>query len=147
MMKKKGFPPVLVVALVLLCLVLVTAHFTTGMYARYTTRSGGNDESRIARFKVSASDGGLVEITPDATSGTYTFTLSNPGEVTVRYKAEVVFDNSADADRFTTVSPMELTGEIAPRSSVEKSIGFDMSGRTGQGEIPFTVVVTFTQVD
>ena len=149
MRKRKGMPTVLSVALVLLCLVLVTAHFTTGMYARYTTRSKGDDTGRVASFKVSASSAQdeIVLIKQDTEKkGAYKITLSNPGDVAVRYETSVKFDNDEDAGKFT-VAP--LTGEIAPRDSVNREIIFDMSDYNGggAGDVPFTVVVTFTQVD
>ncbi|MBR3415224.1 MAG: hypothetical protein IKH09_00820 [Clostridia bacterium] len=149
-MKKKRLPSALGAALVLLCFVLVTAHFTTGMYARFTTKSGGGDTGRTASFSVSATSAqtGPVEITPATDkAGTYSVTLSNPGEIPVRYVAEVRFDNDADAAKFGTIAP--LTGQIAPGGTVSGNITFDMSGYLGggAGTVPFTVVVTFTQID
>lgn len=150
MRKRKGMPTVLSVALVLLCLVLVTAHFTTGMYARYTTRSKGDDTGRVASFKVSASSDQNGPVSIEAVGnrqGVYSLKLNNPGDVTVRYTANVVFDKSDDAGLFEPIEP--LTGEIAPKGNVTREITFDMSGYLGggAGNVPFTVVVTFAQVD
>lgn len=39
-------------AAVLLCLVLITTHFTTGLYARYATSASAEDGARVASFKI-----------------------------------------------------------------------------------------------
>lgn len=149
MRKRKGMPTVLSAALVLLCLVLVTAHFTTGMYARYTTRSKGDDTGRIASFKVSATSdqtGTPIELTASARSGEYKLMVTNPGETAVRYKAEVKFASADDAAKFDTVEP--LTGTLAPGGEKAETLTLKMSESvTGDGTVPFTVVVTFTQID
>ena len=53
------------IAGVLLCLCMVSTHFATGLYAKYTNRAQGSDAARAAKFIVSA------EITEEAktTSG------------------------------------------------------------------------------
>lgn len=149
MRKRKGMPTVLSVALVLLCLVLVTAHFTTGMYARYTTRSKGDDTGRIASFNVSATSeqtGTPIELTASARSGEYKLRVTNPGETAVRYKAEVKFASADDAAKFDTVDP--LTGTLAPGADETRTLTLTMKDTvTGTGEVDFTVVVTFTQID
>ena len=147
MRKRKGMPTVLSAALVLLCLVLVTAHFTTGMYARYTTRSKGDDSGRVASFNVSATSGQTGPVTIGASKdGTYTLTVKNPGETAVRYKAEVKFASADDAAKFDTVDP--LTGTLAPGTDETRTLTLTMKDSvTGTGEVDFTVVVTFTQID
>ena len=147
MMRKKSMPTTLSVALVLLCMVLVTAHFTTGMYARYTTKSRGDDTGRIASFKVSATSDQTGPVTIGATKeGTYTLTVTNPGETAVRYKAEVKFASADDAAKFGEIAP--LTGTLAPDANETKTLTLKMSESvTGAGTVPFTVVVTFTQID
>ena len=148
MMRKKSMPTTLSVALVLLCMVLVTAHFTTGMYARYTTKSRGDDSGRIASFKVSATSAQTGPVTIGASKeGTYTLTVTNPGETAVRYKAEVKFASADDAAKFGEIAP--LTGTLAPGGANEtKTLTLKMSESvTGAGTVPFTVVVTFTQID
>lgn len=150
MMRKKSMPTALSVALVLLCMVLVTAHFTTGMYARYTTKSRGDDTGRIASFKVSATSnqtGTPIELTASNKSGEYKLKVTNPGETAVRYKAEVKFASADDSAKFDTVEP--LTGTLAPKGKSEDiTLTLNMSESvTGEGTVPFTVVVTFTQID
>lgn len=147
MMRKKSMPTALSVALVLLCMVLVTAHFTTGMYARYTTKSRGDDTGRIASFKVSATSAQTGPVTIGASKeGTYTLTVTNPGETAVRYKAEVKFASADDAAKFGEITLP--TGTLAPGANETKTLTLKMSGSTdGAGTVPFTVVVTFTQID
>ena len=149
MMRKKSMPTVLSVALVLLCMVLVTAHFTTGMYARYTTKSKGDDTGRIASFKVSATPDPTdtpIELTASARSGEYKLKVTNPGETAVRYKAEVKFASDDDAAKFREITP--LTGTLAPGGEKAETLTLTMKDTvTGTGEVDFTVVVTFTQID
>ena len=54
MKAKKKIPLSLSAAAVLLSLVLISAHFTSGMYARYAASTSGSDFSRTALFRVSA---------------------------------------------------------------------------------------------
>ncbi|MBR4661172.1 MAG: hypothetical protein IKO92_00405 [Clostridia bacterium] len=148
-MKKKRIPAALGVSLVLLCLVLVTAHFTTGMFARFITKSAGNDAGRIASFSVSAASAqsGPVRITPATDKkGAYEITVFNPGKAAVNFTANVVFDDPDDAGKFS-VTP--LTGVLAPGGDFTGNITLDMNGYAGggAGDVPFTVVVTFTQID
>ena len=53
--KKTSF--VLRAACVLLCLVLISAHFTSGLYAKYIVSATGSDTGRTASFRVSAAMG------------------------------------------------------------------------------------------
>ena len=71
-------------ALVLLCLTMLTTHLTGGLYARYTTTATGSDGAKVAKFDVQCT------ITPvGGTSDQFTVKVTNASEVTVSYKLQV----------------------------------------------------------
>ena len=47
-------PLVFYAGMVLLCLVLFSAHLTSGLYARYTSTSSAGDNARVAKFDISS---------------------------------------------------------------------------------------------
>ena len=49
-MKKVNIP--ILIALVLLGLTLISSHFTSGLYAKYTRNAEGSDSARVAQFKI-----------------------------------------------------------------------------------------------
>ncbi len=53
------------IAGVLLCLCLISTHFTTGLYAKYTNRAQGSDAARAAKFNVSAT---VTEVAKETSS-------------------------------------------------------------------------------
>ena len=143
---KKKIPTSMVAAAVLLCLILFSAHYTTGMYARYITRAAGDDLARAAAFRVSAaptsSDAVVIK---DNGEGSYGVTIRNDGEVAVRYVAVVT---SKDRDANELFQTIVLRGELEPQKDKTLVLPFDFSGYTGTAtEIPFDVTVTFTQID
>ena len=148
MRTKKKFPAALSVAAVLLCLVLVSAHFTSGMYARYTTRTKGSDLGHPAAFSVKAEavQAGPVSISANGES-TYQVKVTNDSEVAVHYVAKVTFTGSSDG---VTLKDTVLTGDLAPRTSETRDVVFQLPGNPsadGDGTVPFTVTVDFTQID
>ena len=143
MRTKKKLPSALSIAAVLLCLVLVTAHFTSGMYARFVTSAGANGNGRAAEFDVSATQN-LAEV--KASEDGYQITFTNNSNVPVTYEAVIRFDDDADAARFSALPP--ITGELEPGKTVTtEPFTFEFVGTDGSGEAPFSVIVTFTQID
>lgn len=47
--------PAMLLAMILLCLTLISTHLTAGLYARYTSTGTGTDEARVAKFEVTES--------------------------------------------------------------------------------------------
>ncbi len=134
-------------AAVLLCLILLSAHYTTGMYARYTTRAYGNDKAREASFQVSAEgQTSPVEIGTDG-KGTFSVTIHNDSDVAVRYVAKVVSsDSKADEVLQNITIPSDVLQPHTVSAPVE--IHMDMMNYDGNlTDIPFDVIVTFTQID
>ena len=77
-MKTKRKPNLfLTAALVLLCLVLITTYFSSGILARYTTKSAGSDSARMAAFIVDA------EMVPGTEENSYLVHIHNDGETAV----------------------------------------------------------------
>lgn len=177
MKTKKKIPVSLSVASVLLCLVLLSAHFTSGMYARYVTRASGGDASRIAVFAVSA-EGNKEAVTITAGQNSedqqsvYFVTVKNGSEVAVSFEAKLVFPGLEDAPEYTIHGANKseqsvngiLKGYLAPQESKELTVSFDLDNQFSQpaaegldfsntnisgdnGEIPFEVIVTFTQIN
>ncbi len=86
-------PAVFYAGLVLLCVTLITWHFTSGLYARYSTSASGSDRARVAVAVVTASGAAddnqddLIETDDDYK---YIVTVSNQengkiSEVTLEY--------------------------------------------------------------
>ena len=176
MKKRRAYAP-MHIALILLCMVLVTAHFTSGMYARFITRADGLDSSNAAAFSVSVDaerleDGQYAPVSivsngqDDSGKAIYNIRISNPGETAVRYEAEVSFASEEDAQRFLpgeNGSNLLFSGELQPGKEEVKTIVLDMSAYMAltdggfdfdndvisgsSGNIPFTVTVTFLQID
>lgn len=74
-------------AAVLLFLTLLSIHLTSGLFARYTTTVTAGDSARVAKFDVDVT-ADIKDITVDceqSDSGTFTLTVTNNSEVTVRY--------------------------------------------------------------
>ena len=70
-MKLKTKPNIFLIAAgILFCLVLVSVHFSAGMYARYVTKAQGSDQARLASFYVTAE----IE---EKESGEFIVTVSN----------------------------------------------------------------------
>lgn len=172
MKKRNRTSRILSAAAVLLCLVLVSSYFSTGMLARYVTRANGADTSRLAALKVSAV---TVEDKEAATAftRTYVVTLNNDSDVAVRYEASPVLElpegSTGDAkitgDEKHPVDEEKgvFSGMLAPGANETVTLTLDLSGlELGTDafdtfrnddisgallELSFTVTVTFTQID
>ena len=163
----------LTIALVLFCLVLVSVHFASGFYARFSTRSAGNDVARAAGFRVSA------EMSPGTEENAYVLQLRNDSEAAVSCTVEICFDedfptallksvilngeekalsagNSVVFDNVEALAPravseaLDLKLEIDPQydSSASNEPDFLNDRVAGEsGTEPFTVRVLFTQLN
>lgn len=173
MRKERRTPIPAVIAFVLLCAVLISSHFVSGMYARYTITGEGSGYTRTAAFGVEATADEVspVTITADGTDdsgkATYTVTVKNTGEVSVRYEATVEFtgdDAQENAAKFDASDDnLTFTGMLEPGESEQKTVTLDLSAYFDtndkwstysnddisgvSGKAPFTVNVRFTQID
>ena len=170
MKRKNRISKILRVAGVLLCLVMVTSYFSSGMLARYVTRANGDDTAQIAALKVSAE---TVEKTDAATAFTRTYevTLKNDSDVAVRYEASPVLklpkgakgDAAITGDEKYTVDTGVFSGSLAPHTEEKVTLTLDLTGLElgadafatfdkndisgWAGKLSFTVTVVFTQID
>ena len=141
MKSMKKTPLSLKLAAVLLCLVMLSTHFTSGMYARYVTRANGSDRARIAHFVVSAveapSEDGetpvkIVSEGVDAGKATYSLLLTNPGQTAVAYEAVVEFvdEEGKIAKAFAPTAEDEkaltFSGELSPGGTSTETVTFDL---------------------
>ena len=157
-------------ACVLLCLVLISAHFASGMYAKYIVNTRGKNVARGSSFRVAA------EMTGDA--GSYGLTFTNDAETAVSYSVKV---QPLAPGMFSAIS---LDGGAAPTPDENGAVIFPNAGTLAPGatgsaaltlivdptwvdpdagsdapdfsndvtasaetELPFTVTVTFEQID
>lgn len=157
-------------ACVLLCLVLISVHFTSGLYARYISKAVGSDRSRSAAFQVSA------ELEQDTNSNSFNVKLNNRSETAVRCSITV---RPKAADMFSEIKLGEIAGnfengvvtfpnvsELAPGAentlvlsltvnsaysdpdAVSALLDFNNDSTTSvDSERPFTVVVGYEQIN
>lgn len=155
-------------ACVLLCLVLISVHFVTGLYARYITKATGADSGRLSSFRVSA------VMTGD--QGSYDLAFTNSSETAVRYSVTVQttpgmfasielnsVSTSPDADGLVSFSNLgtlaaggngSATLKLTPdptysgNSSGDSPLDFSNDSTSSvENELPFTVTVSYLQVD
>lgn len=114
-MKKqnKNTPLVFRIALVLLCVIMASFHFTGGLYARYTAIATAEDSARVAVFE--------YEFTENFTPDTFTVSASLcPGEainnrIEFTNKSEVSLRCVVTVDNLTHNLPIEdciFTSEV-----------------------------------
>lgn len=145
-------------ACVLLCLTLISIHFTSGLYAKYTARADGGDAARVAVFDVDiAGDTEAVSVVcGKETDNVYTITVTNKSEVAVEYKLSCTFDDSAVDyisavfDNSTGSLPVggeanaELAFKVTDWNPVTQEVKNDSSATK---DFDFTVTVNVVQID
>ena len=161
-MNKKKLNIPMFAALMLLLLTMVTTHFTSGLYARYTSTGNSRSTAMVAKFDV---EGTVTE----NTDGTYKLTVTNNSQVTVKYSVTVEMDKRLKAiigseektlaDGETAVTFTNSAWELKPETATVLTMEFevadwagitDRNSRTGETEeiaLGFTVKVTAEQVD
>lgn len=125
-------------ALALLCLVLISAHFTSGLYARFTTRANGTDQSRIAAFAVTAALG------RGETDRDYTIqVLNRGGETAVSYSLEIALAEGVTVEQIPSIA---LEGEEKAFSEEGKLLLPDLGILApGADSIPLSLRVNLEQ--
>lgn len=89
----------------LFCLMLISVSLMSGLYARYTTSGSGSDDAGVAKFDVTATVPGNIDVTfadTEISKNIYTITVTNKSEVAVRY--DVVLEFNTDIPDYLTVS-------------------------------------------
>ena len=150
-------------ALLLLCLVMVSAYFTGGLLARYSSTAQSSDTARVAKFDVQLTgDPSAAQITcgQNEDQGTYFLTVENASEVAVQYSISYTitpngFDNTANA---VTCTLDQENGVLAPGATSGRhsftltvadwsALTKNMSGNTGAVSVNIIVTVDIAQVD
>ena len=172
--RRKSLIPIRI-AVILLCAVLVSAHYATGLLAKYTVDSAGADTARSAGLSVEVKD-------LQGSDGNYTFNVKNLSEVALEYDVIVTFSNpdtgldvkkvfgnnsvkldgidftrkSTDGRTFTFTSFGQLA---ANTTATDLNLTFNITGPIVQedsavtdpvltyADFPFTVSVRATQID
>ena len=163
----------LMAAGVLLCLVLISSHFTSGLYARFITRAQGSDHARIASFRVDAE--------MESQDSKYTIKLKNDSETAVSYSLTVKLEEGVTGIAAVQINnkpyPLEdgksvtipnlgvlkakepeqkLLMSLVPVSDGTAGVGTEVnyvedfsndSTSSGGLDCPFTVTVQYSQVN
>lgn len=169
-MKPSGRPPMRLgslmirVALILLCLVMISIHLMSGMYARYTTNGTGSDDARVAKFDVDITGDPVdlvVSCTENPQTGTYKITVDNISEVAVRYTISVTTDIAAGSlyfDKSAVNAALDSNnGTLSVNDSGTHTLTFtvddwsaitaSMDGESNEVSLKFTVTIDVVQVD
>lgn len=117
----KKTPLVFHIGIALLCLVLFSAHLTSGLYARYTSEASSQDSARVAKFDVTNSvDSQNANIDLHFYDSTklvdeFNFTVESKSEVAVAY--DVVITLPAGTYKWLSI---QLDGKEA--NSIENNV-------------------------
>lgn len=157
-------------ACALLCLVLISAHFASGLYAKYVVHAPGSDKSRSASFRVNAAmtgEGGAygldftndsetavsysVRVQPQAPGMFSAISLGGVSAAAPDENGAVIFSNVGtlapgavgSAALTLIVNPAYVDPDAA---SAQPDFSND-STDSAETELPFTVTVTFEQLD
>ena len=88
-------------AAVLFCLLMLSVHLLSGLFARYVSKGQGVDSARVAKFDVGVTSvANNVEIeygVSPGDEGAYVVNIANRSEVAVTYDIKVVVDKPADS--------------------------------------------------
>lgn len=115
----------MLVAVVLLCLTLLSSHLTSSLYARYTTVITAQDHTRIAGFRIETdldyitlgiADGGtptlVLDGAEDEVSAQLPFYIESRSEVTTAYSVTVDFGTALPVYLTVTLSNGTKTQSI-----------------------------------
>lgn len=148
------------VAVLVVCLAIVTSCLSSGMLAKYASRaSGGFDSARAAAFNVNAvlqSSDDTIDDTP----AVYKLDLTNDSEVAVRYTVFIDFNGKADGLEVIingvsrkivagSEAIFENVGTLDPGASADDlTVTIKRGDFEGAADdLSFTAKVKFVQVD
>lgn len=127
--KKSGQTNIMLrIAMLLLCMVIISTYFTSGLYAKYTVSKSGSDTARVAKWDVSATGGKpalAIDCSTSVMEDTYQVTVKNTSEVTAKYDIVVTFTQA-----LPTNLSVNLDGnQTATLSSDRKVMTFSNAGQ------------------
>lgn len=148
------------VAVLIVCLAIATSCLASGMFAKFVSKSNGNDLARVASFNVNAT---MNEDSAGEETSTrsYTINMSNKSESAVRYTVKLTFrdsvkdvvsaklgDKSVNVSSDGTTFVWENAGTIpANTPSVSVPLVLEIAASASGGEYDFDVSVSFEQVN
>lgn len=159
------------IALVLLCLVLLSTHFTGGLYARYRSTADGSDSARVAKFdvRVTGDKQSVLVSTEGTTQNQLVISIVNQSEVAVKYDitvtcAETVkglsvsMGSETKSLATTREARFEPNDPLAPNADTPhtqtliflvdwNAFTEDVTGATATMDLTFDIVVHVEQVD
>ena len=132
----------LVIALILLLLVMVSLHMTSGLYARYISTGSGDDTARVAKFDVATTVHNVNAkfVNKSAQDNIYTIEIDNDSEVAVRCDLVLVFDSALEYINITVDgnAPSEIS--LDKKTFTFKDIALlAPNGATADCQLVFTV--------
>lgn len=88
---------------ILFCLTMISIHFTSGLYAKYTTKYGSEDSARVAKFEVTEDKTSFHELLMiPLEPGTF------PGTIQVENKSEVAINYVVTVKNVTKNIPLQF---------------------------------------
>lgn len=170
--KKTSIGPLIFrIALIVLCMTAFTTSMLSGLYARYTAKSNGEDSARVAKFNVAAA-GLSGDVTVNAslgqTNGEYKFTVTNNSEVAITYDLVITFEGGIPdylqtslPDKVAVKSGNTITfsdvASLAPSTTgTQHTLTFTMdlekftqpaTGESYEETLTFTATIRCTQID
>ena len=161
-MKNRIMNPMLSAAAILLCLVLITSHFTSGLYAKYTAEASGSGSARVASFVIetdldrvrlgtSEAPTLLLGGEDEVQSAELPFFIANGSEVTVGYSITVDFKDAALPD-YMTVTLFDGAHDITPDESegnrrfVFTDVGTMGAGNSAEQRADLTLRLSITDL-
>ena len=122
--KRKTLLP-LRIAVILLCAVLISSHFASGLIAKYTIDSNGADSARVAIVNINV---GQLQ----GSNGSYTFDVVNNSEIAFAFDVIVTFRNPSAGINVTQTfddSSVKLNGNVFSSKSTDgRSFTFSRVG-------------------
>lgn len=165
MKNKKASRGILIdIALLLVCLVCITTCLSSGIMARYISRTDANTEKgRAAKFDVSVSASDTTTtLSLDQHEAEYELTLSNHSETAVSYSLIITFEDDVTDLITAKVGDREFHPDSSGKVICIDDIGVIQAGKdvdavfslivnnafiNGLTEIVFNTDVRFVQVD
>lgn len=156
--KKSGF--MLKAMSVLLGLTLISTYFCSSLYAKFAMQAPGSALASAADFRVMA-EGDVsknpaeMEIVAYENDGrtVYSVVLHNKSDVAVEYNAQIEVDGEKLLDEQGEAVVLRGTLEAGADKSIDLPLYvqnedvLDYDAGTGVAEVPFTALVTFSQID
>lgn len=160
---------------VLICILLVSFHLMTGLYAKYSSTATGSDSARVAKFQVVVTgDAANISVACTQMPGNeaaYEITVENASEVAVKYDVIVTLSAAvpgvtltldgipgAQIDSDPKRLKFENLGQFTPNDSTvkEHTLTFqvnwnlftaEQTGSTAEENFTFSITVHAEQVD